>query len=78
VKIQFFGDDNLAAQELLVVQGAWGSMDGDEPQHLADGVESRKIEKRAEKAVHLTPMLDSQWLQFSRQGRKIVEGRRED
>jgi hypothetical protein len=29
VKIQFFCDYNLAAKELLVVQGAWSPMDGD-------------------------------------------------
>jgi hypothetical protein len=29
VKIQFFCDYNFTAEELLIVQGAWSSMDGD-------------------------------------------------
>jgi len=43
-------------------------MDGDQPEHLAYGIESRKIEKSTEKSVHLISMLGPQWLQFPRYG----------
>ena len=45
MKIQLLCDHNLAAQELLVVQGPRSSVDGDEPQDPAYGIESREVEE---------------------------------